>query len=183
MLHAVDSDLPIVTGYPLRFTRDADGGEHRDGDPGPRRLELEPERPAGSFRQRAAPTPGGDRPGRQAFVAAGFLFTRGCFAVDVAYDPDIYFAGEEITLAVRAYTHGYDLWYPNDNVAWHWYNHPSPLHWDDHDDHAALATAGRHRVRRVLAGDPSLGRFGLGHRRSIASWEHLAGIRVSDAVA
>lgn len=181
MLESVDSDLPILTNYPPSFTTGADGREHREVDAGARWLELEPDRPAGSFRQRTAPAPCSDRPGRQPFAGAGFLFTRGCFAVDVRYDPDIYFEGEEITLAVRAYTHGYDLYYPNENVAWHWYDHPSPLHWDDHDDHTALAADGRRRVHRVLAGDPSLGRFGLGPRRSLAGWEHLAGMRLSSA--
>jgi hypothetical protein len=181
MLESIDSDLAILTNYPLGFTRGSDGREHREPDPGARLLELDPDRRTGGFRQRAAPAPCNDRPGRQPFAAAGFLFTRGCFARDVPYDPEIYFAGEEITLAVRAYTHGYALHYPNENVVWHWYDHPSPLHWDDHDDHVALAAAGRRRVRRVLAGDPTLGRFGVGHRRSIAGWEHLAGMRLSNA--
>jgi hypothetical protein len=183
MFGSVDSALPILTNYPPGFRVGPDGREHREPDPGARWLELAPDRPEGSFRQRAAPAPRGDRPGRQSFVAAGFLFGPGSFYLDVPYDPEIYFAGEEITLAVRAYTHGYDLHYPNENVAWHWYDHPSRLHWEDYEEHSALAAAGRQRVRRVLAGDPGLGRFGLGHRRSIASWEHLAGLRLSDAVA
>jgi len=179
MLHDLDSEQSILSNYPLGFHVDTDGEERREPPVGARRLELAPDRPEGSFRLRTAVTKGAVRPGRQPFLAAGFWFGPGGFYVDVPYDPGIYFEGEEITLAVRAYTHGYDLHYPNENVVWHWYDHPSPLHWEDHADHTVQAAEGGARVRRVLAGDPALGRFGLGARRSLAAWEHLAGLRLA----
>jgi hypothetical protein len=180
MLRGLDGERSILTNYPLGFHVDGDGTEQRERPVGARRLELAPDRPDGSFRIRTALVTGAGRPGRQPFLAAGFCFGPGSLYRDVAYDPDIYFEGEEITLAVRAYTHGYDLHYPDENVVWHWYDHPSPLHWDDHPDHSTLAAKGAARVRRVLAGDPTLGRFGLGTRRSLPAWEHLAGLRITD---
>ena len=44
----------------------------------------------------------------------------------------LYFDGEEINLAVRAYTHGYDFFYPNRHVLYHLYGHGSDKHWTDH---------------------------------------------------
>jgi hypothetical protein len=55
------------------------------------------------------------------FFSAHFCFTLGIFAEEVKHDPQFYFHGEEISLAVRAYTHGYDLFHPHKVVAWHEY--------------------------------------------------------------
>ena len=42
------------------------------------------------------------------FYSAHFCFTLGQFSKEVRHDPEFYFHGEEISIAVRAYTHGYD---------------------------------------------------------------------------
>ena len=47
------------------------------------------------------------------FFSAHFCFTLGQFIEEVPYDPKYYFHGEEISLAVRAFTHGYDLFHPH----------------------------------------------------------------------
>ena len=72
-------------------------------------------------------------PRRSRFVSAHFLFAPGNFVSDVPYDPSLYFIGEEITLTVRAFTHGYDLYHPGEVILWHEYtrNYRSK-HWDDH---------------------------------------------------
>ena len=73
------------------------------------------------------------RPVRSRFLSAHFLFAPGSFVSNVPYDPDLYFLGEEITLAVRAFTHGYDLFHPGEVIAWHEYTRNyRRKHWDDH---------------------------------------------------
>jgi len=182
MLLSVDRDRPILTNYPLLFRVESDGLEHRETTQTPRRLGLEPHRAPGTLRQRSEPAPPSDRPGRHPFVAAGNLFTIGRFCRDVPYDAGIYFGGEEINLAVRAYTHGYDLHYPNECLLWHWYDHPSPLHWQDHPEHGELDETAQRRLRRLLTGDDvGFGRFGLGRHRTIAAYQHFAGIDLADA--
>jgi len=177
MLESIDTERPILTNYPLRFHVEADGSEVREPARTARRLGLEPTRAPGSFRQRSEPAPNTDRPGRHPFLAAGNLFTVGRFCRDVPYDPGIYFGGEEISLAVRAYTHGYDLYYPHECLLWHWYDHPSRLHWQDHDNHTGLAEIARDRLRRLLAGDDDgFGQLGLGRARSLGAYRHFAGI-------
>lgn len=178
MLDSVDSERPVLTNYPLGFTRTADGTETLAADTGPRRLGLEPDVPLGRLRQRSEPAPGHTRPGRHHFVAAGFLFTIGRFCRDIPYDPDLYYHGEEITLALRAYTHGYDFYFPNENVIWHWYDHPNRLHWEDHDRHFTLDDRARRRVARLIRGNRNLGPYGLGTRRTVRDYEHLAGLRL-----
>ncbi len=43
------------------------------------------------------------------FYSAHFAFAAGSFVKEVPHDPEYYFHGEEISIAVRAYTWGYDL--------------------------------------------------------------------------
>jgi len=56
------------------------------------------------------------------FFSAHFVFTLGKWNKEVPYDPNYYFHGEEISLAARSYTHGYDLFHPTEVIAWHEYN-------------------------------------------------------------
>jgi hypothetical protein len=125
----------------------------------------------------------GGQPMRSRFVSGHLLFAPGRFVGDVPYDPDLYFIGEEITLAIRAFTHGYDLFHPGAHVAWHEYTRKlRPKHWDDHvaamgaetpwhsRDAASLA-----KVRRFLE-TPEIGRFGCGEKRSFADYESYAGL-------
>lgn len=66
------------------------------------------------------------------FYSGHFTFADGTFAVEVQHDPSFYFHGEEITLAVRAYTHGYDLFHPHKIIAWHEYTRKGRTkQWDD----------------------------------------------------
>jgi hypothetical protein len=46
------------------------------------------------------------------YYSGHFAFSPGQFVVDVPYDPDLFFFGEEITMAVRAYCAGYNLYQP-----------------------------------------------------------------------
>jgi len=55
------------------------------------------------------------------FMSGHFIFADGVFVKDIPYDPDLYFYGEEISLSVRAFTHGYDLFHPHTCVVWHQY--------------------------------------------------------------
>jgi hypothetical protein len=62
-----------------------------------------------------------ESPMLQPFWAAGFSFSRGHFVTRVPYDcclPMI-FQGEEISMGVRAWTHGYDLYAPVRSVMFH----------------------------------------------------------------
>jgi hypothetical protein len=64
-----------------------------------------------------------DSPMLNPFWAAGFSFGRGHFVVQVPYDQflPLVFHGEEISMTVRGFTHGYDFYAPVRNVAYHIY--------------------------------------------------------------
>lgn len=132
-------------------------------------------------------------PLRGAFIACGFIFSHGRLIREVPYDPLMYFNQEEITLAARFYTHGWDVYHPHRVLIFHFYRSPedkqiaSPLHWEDHKDWSVMSLRGHerflHMVGHSLSTDPAvtkdLDRFGLGKARSLASFEEWAGIDFS----
>ena len=120
-------------------------------------------------------------------VGAGCLFAPGRIAQHFPYDPWLYFHGEEQALALRLYTHGWDLFHPPQLPVHHLYNDdasgapPRPLHWDA--AHEALRDTGwwsleqraRARLGALVAGE-DLGVYGLGQVRSLADYAAFSGI-------
>ncbi|MDT5031238.1 MAG: hypothetical protein QOC94_1409 [Actinoplanes sp.] len=125
--------------------------------------------------------PGEPIPAR--FVSAHFIFTLGSFVTEVPYDPELYFHGEEITLGLRAFTWGYDLFHPSESTIFHFYvRKAQPRHWDDHTTRAERKPAWHdrdkisiRRVRNLLLGVVS-GRYGPGQVRAVAEYETLTGL-------
>jgi hypothetical protein len=121
-------------------------------------------------------------PIRARFVSGHFLFAPGSFVGDVPYDPDLYFHGEEIMLAVRAYTSGYDLFHPPEVLVWHEYTRQyRRKHWDDHDDervNVAWHERDGRSTRKVgqFLKKPFVGKFGCGTHRTFSEYERYAGI-------
>jgi len=77
----------------------------------------------------------GKLPKRNAFVAGGFFFARGQLVDEVPFDPFLpfLFTGEEILLSARFYTHGWDVFTPNENIVFHMYTRDGePKFWNDH---------------------------------------------------
>ncbi|PIJ49604.1 glycosyltransferase [Erwinia sp. OLTSP20] len=78
-----------------------------------------------------------DTPQRCGYLAAGFIFADGHFITRVPNDPNIFFMGEEISMAVRAWLQGYEFWSPHKILLWHFYTREnSPKIWEDHNDEA-----------------------------------------------
>lgn len=119
------------------------------------------------------------------FFSAHFAFTLGQFNKEVPYDPNLYFHGEEITMAVRAYTHGYDLFTPHKTVAWHEYTRNGRVrHWDENSKWDQLNKASLRRCKSLLGVDGvepmDFGEYGFGTERTKEDYEKYAGIRFKD---
>ena len=72
------------------------------------------------------------RPIRARFVSGHFFFTLGKHCLEYKYDPYLYFAGDEISLSIRSFTLGYDLYHPHKMLIWHEYTRNNRVkHWDD----------------------------------------------------
>ncbi len=131
-----------------------------------------------------------ERPLRGAFLAGGFIFAPGSFVREIPYDPHIYFDHEEITIAARAYTHGWDVFSPPGIFVYHYYYEPKKgetrsLHWSDNRDWGRLQQVSRARYNYLLAGIipeeypealVDIEKYDLGTARTIDAFEEFTGI-------
>lgn len=115
------------------------------------------------------------------FYSAHFCFTLGQFSTEVQHDPEFYFHGEEISITVRAYTHGYDLFHPHKVVIWHEYTRKGRTkQWDD-DKSWHIKNTNCHKKNRQLLGidgerfDGDLFEW-FGTERSVRDYEKYAGL-------
>lgn len=174
MLKSTTSDKPLLSTYPAPFEY-RDGREHRLTDRGVQPMVLKRMRRNLTTRLTTEPIEDSPGPVPGKFIGAGQIFTLGKFCREVEYDPALYFDGEEISMAARAYTHGYDFFCPNEDLLWHLYNHSMPHHWADHRDTQHELSI--ERLLDLLSGrHQHLGAYGLGSQRSLAEYEQHAGI-------
>lgn len=120
------------------------------------------------------------------FYSAHFCFTLGSFCREVQHNPEYYFHGEEISIAARAYTHGYDLFHPHKVVVWHEYTRKGRTkQWDD-DKEWTKKNDRAHLLNRRLFGmdgerqEGHDGPYGFGAERTLRDYEKYAGILFSD---
>ncbi len=116
------------------------------------------------------------------FYSAHFCFTLGEFCREVPHDPEYYFHGEEISIAARAYTHGYDLFHPHKIIAWHEYTRRGRVkQWDDDKDWGTKNSHCHSRNKKLFEMDGEMrdidfGVYGFGTERSLEDYERYAGI-------
>jgi hypothetical protein len=119
-------------------------------------------------------------PGR--FYSAHFAFSIGQFAQEVKHDPYYYFHGEEINVAARAFTKGYDLFYPNKVICWHEYTRKGrSKQWDDDQKWIDRNNQCHSRNRKLFGMDGEIkdidfGIYDFGNERSLSDYEKYAGI-------
>ena len=124
-------------------------------------------------------------------MAAGFIFARGSFITEIPYDPNYYFYGEELSMALRAFTHGYSFFHIPDVPLFHLYTDtsdiPRKLHWDPEDDKkravkwTELDKKSLNRLDDLFAGkveEP----MGLGNKRSLDDYALISGIDLQNNV-
>ena len=116
------------------------------------------------------------------FYSAHFAFSLGSFVEEVPHDPEYYFHGEEISIAVRAYTHGYDLFHPHKIIAWHEYTRKGRTkQWDD-DKTWGNKNSNSHLRNRKLFGmdglekDIDFGIYDFGTERTLEDYERYSGV-------
>jgi hypothetical protein len=125
-----------------------------------------------------------EKPPVAAFASGHFLFGPGSLVTDVPYDPYLERHGEESSLAVRLWTHGYDLFGPNRVIMWHRASQARPM---DHQiipgyEQRVELSAKRCQVllNRLECDDPAvtqdLERYGLGSVRTLQEYEEWSGV-------
>jgi len=176
-------EKPLLTGYVSSFNPDNDP---KDRQPDPWRMVFDRFIPEGAvfflpetipnWKKLKSPVP-------SRFYSAHFAFTLGIFSTDVQHDPEYYFHGEEISIAVRAYTHGYDLFHPHKTLVWHEYTRKGRTkQWDD-DKEWHIKNEFSHKKNRILFGmeetqdNINFGKYGFGDVRTIRDYEIYSGIQ------
>jgi len=123
-----------------------------------------------------------DTPVPARFYSAHYAFTVGEFSNEVQHNPEYYFHGEEISIAARAFTWGYDLFHPHKVLIWHEYTRKGRTkQWDDDKDWVNKNNHSHLTNRKLFGMDGETqegheGKYGFGSVRTLRQYEEYAGI-------
>lgn len=129
-----------------------------------------------------------DKPVSGYLLAGGFILAPIEFCREVPYDPEIYFKGEEVSLAVRAWTHGWNIYHPSKILLYHYYTRSNESkHWSDSKTWPDLDKASINRVKTLLNMEHihphvNLGMYGLGTKRTLSEYQSKYGIDFANKV-
>lgn len=127
-----------------------------------------------------------DSPVPARFYSAHMAFTLGEFSNEVQHNPEYYFHGEEISIAVRAFTWGYDLFHPHKVVIWHEYTRKGRTkQWDDDKSWVDKNNKSHLTNRKLFGMDGEIqeghdGIYGFGDVRTLREYEEYAGLLFSN---
>ena len=176
---------PLLTGYVSSFNPENDP-EERVKEPW--RMVFDRFIPEGAVFFLPETIPGWEQlkePVTARFYSAHFAFTVGQFSTEVQHDPEFYFHGEEISIAARAYTHGYDLFHPHKVVIWHEYTRKGRTkQWDDDKEWGMKNTFSHSKNRQLFGMDGEevtldFGVYGFGTERTLKDYEIYSGLLFS----
>ena len=176
---------PLLTGYVPSYNPEYDPQERIQE---PWRMVFDRFTPEGVvfFLPEVIPNWGSfDSPIPARFYSAHFAFTIGDFAKEVQHDPEFYFHGEEISISVRSFTHGYDLFHLHRVIIWHEYTRKNRVkQWDDDKKWYLKNDNSLSKNRKLLGIDnetlsEDIGIYGFGSERTIRDYEKYAGILFS----
>ena len=175
---------PLLTGYVSSFDPDNDP-QGRVTEPW--RMTFDRFIPEGAVFFLPEVIPGWKEltePIKSRFYSAHFCFTLGQFSNEVQHDPNYYFHGEEISVGVRAYTYGYDLFHPHRVVIWHEYTRKNRVkQWDVDLTWYKKNESSHLRNRKLFGMDGEIfnpndfGIYGFGTERTLEDFEKYAGIK------
>ena len=175
-------EKPLLTGYVSSFNPENDPAERVKE---PWRMVFDRFIPEGAVFFLPETIPGWEKlkkPIPARFYSAHFCFTLGQFSEEVQHDPEFYFHGEEISIAVRAYTWGYDLFHPHKTLVWHEYTRNGRTkQWDDDPDWGNKNVRSHQKNRKLFGmdgeGTMDMGKYGFGPIRTLREYEIYSGIR------
>ena len=177
---------PLLTGYVSSFDPDNDPAARVQE---PWRMSFDRFIPEGAVFFLPETIPGWQQltePVPARFYSAHFCFTLGQFSTEVQHDPEFYFHGEEISIAVRAYTHGYDLFHPHRVVIWHEYTRKGRTkQWDDDKEWVKKNDYSHSKNRKLFSMDGEVYNpeeftiYGFGNERTLRDYEIYSGLMFS----
>ncbi len=172
-LDSCKSAKPLLSTYPNPFEQDDDRDSYLDNMVS-NGISLQRIDADGYLHVRGTFNVAGKAPIAGFWIGAGFVFTYGRWVSEVPYDANLYFKGEEDSLTIRSFTHGWDFFVPPQNMVFHDYNDNRiqsetkvrPLHWEDHPG----TPSGYELLPKLHRGE------GVGSKRTIKEFEHQFGV-------
>ena len=184
MMKKTGSDKPIISHYCPGFsTKDLANEEYLNKQALLKMYCLRfNETGTVSFRSNYVPKEQRDgNPLPSMLVSGHFYFTLASHIREYVYDPNLYFAGDEVSLATRSWTRGWDIFNPSEHVVWHNYTREERVcHWSDQKvGYGSLHKESLKRLRQMLHGEKNgkeIGIYGLGEKRTLKDFERISGI-------
>jgi len=138
------------------------------------------------------------QPQLQPYWAAGYSFSRGHFVVNVPYDmyQPMIFQGEEMSIAIRGFTIGYDFFAPERSVCFHHYaqgknkaaRNKVHHHWENADRYKGVGIQAMARLLGIVKMNPETSidkwlhteedRYGIGNVRTPEHFYKVFGVDV-----
>ena len=184
MMHKTGSEKPIISHYCPGFSsKDLKDDKYLEKQALLKMYCLR-FNDTGTVSFRANHVPKEDRTGvplKSMLVSGHFYFTLAEHIKDFKYDPNLYFAGDEVSLATRSWTRGWDIFNPSEHVVYHNYTREERVcHWSDQKvGYGQLHKDSLKRLRQMLHREDNgstIGEYGLGTTRSLKSFEKISGI-------
>lgn len=120
------------------------------------------------------------------FWAACCSFTYGSVIEEVPFDPNCpyVFLGEEISMAARLWTHGWDFYNPTYMILHHKWSRNRPTFWEqfsgNHPEHVKRREIEEKSYKRLISlfegGGGGLGKYGLGTSRTLRAYQEFCGV-------
>ena len=118
-----------------------------------------------------------------ALVTGHFIFSEPSILEDVAPDPKIMFAGDEITMALRLWTRGYRMFAIKNPIVWHLNKFDGDLYYKDRlmsaetpgketELHKSRSSSGYRRIKDILTGNV-LGYWGAPSLEKLKEFESV----------
>lgn len=199
------SEKPVLTQYPLEYDivdkslRNSPVSENWQTDKLRSGLYVQKfGEPDGFFRiQSNYTTEHRSSPFDASCWAAGFSFSRGDFFWEIGYDPytPFLFFGEEMDIALRGWTHGWDFFSPSQTVVFHNYKRDHRKTFWENPMQKPLEILSRFRIYvrlgylspqdipekyRFILRD--IDKYPLGTRRTLAEYEQKYGIDIKNEI-
>jgi len=127
------------------------------------------------------------------YVSGGMVFCESKFVNEMPFDPNLpyLFTGEEILQSIRFYTHGWDVFTPNQNIVYHEYTRANkPKIWTDNPTYSDVDAFNKVKKYLKLVNEDlkhipqsvsvNMDKYGLGTRRTLEEYWKFAGINTAN---
>jgi len=178
MWKSLEDEMAILTAYPAKYLPNEDESQWPIEAPTTcniKRIHNYRFKQVGHFIENHKSL---TKPKRGVALSAAYIFAPGDVNIKVPYDPTLYFEGEEMSMALRYFTHGYNIYHPHFVILYHyWTRDGNKHHWSDHSTWGDLENTSTNRLKQLLT-EPTKNNdiYGLGSIRTLSDYGKFAGI-------